>query len=193
MKISNRSKKSTTIPIVRTVISTRLPALPFPPFQPILSGPFRAIGPVFVSTEKRIAISNSKRKKPIGKEKLGDNHEGRGLITSGTSFPRREWPLNRREESSVTDTRIVEIRGNVRCYWLDLYCSWGWVIFFFKENMILLSREISRWTVSSRWKIIVVCKAYAIERFWSFSFFNRENCYMILLFRYSKFYIYREI
>lgn len=115
-------KNTTSFPSF--VISTHLPVLPFPRFNQSYLVHFVPLVPFsFRPRNERIAISNSKRKKPIGKEKLGDNHEGRGLITSGTSFPRREWPLNRREGSSVTDTRIVEIRGNVRCYWLDLYCS----------------------------------------------------------------------
>lgn len=59
------------------------PPLPCPTSPPILSGPFRA---VFV-TEKRIAISNSKRKEPIGgKLAITTEGGGGGLITSGTSF-----------------------------------------------------------------------------------------------------------
>lgn len=174
------------------------PPPPCPTSPPILSGPFRA---VFV-TEKRIAISNSKRKEPIG-GKLAITTGGRRRVDNEwNEFPRREWPLNRREESSVTDTRIVLkglgkrrfeegkkrggcLGGNSRKYKILVgfisLIEYGWFLF--------LKKTWFSWLRSSRWGSFVSLEIllYATERFWFF-FFRREN--LALLYAIERFWFF---
>lgn len=156
--------------------------------------------------------------------KAGDNHGGgRRVDNEWNEFPRREWPLNRREESSVTDTRIVLkglgkrrfeegkkrggcLGGNSRKYKILVgfisLIEYGWFLF--------LKKTWFSWLRSSRWGSFVSLEIllYATERFWFF-FFRRENLGLLyaierfwfffleerILVCCSKFYIYirREI
>lgn len=196
---------------------------PPPPLPHFPTNPIWSISCRFRDRETHRDIKLEEKGTDWGK--AGDNHGGgrRRVDNEWNEFPRREWPLNRREESSVTDTRIVLkglgkrrfeegkkrggcLGGNSRKYKILVgfisLIEYGWFLF--------LKKTWFSWLRSSRWGSFVSLEIllYATERFWFF-FFRRENLGLLyaierfwfffleerILVCCSKFYIYirREI